>query len=162
MLFDLSNFTITLLNCLGIPFVHLAIAWACEQLKDKVFIRPIPDAPPEPGHFYEKYFLIRRWKHLLPDGAPWFNGFPKKKLQSTEPDYLRKFILETRRGEFSHWVQWLLITGFVVWNPFPANLVIIMYAAITNVPCLVNLRHSRQRLIPVLAKQLTATPETKG
>ena len=113
-----------------------------------------PSVAPKPNKFYEKHLFIRRWKHLLPDGAPWFDGFPKKKLKSTEPDYLRKFILETRRGEFSHWIQWILITGFIAWNPFPANLVIIAYAFASNVPCLVNLRHTRQRLLPALIKQL--------
>ncbi|MDG2400558.1 MAG: hypothetical protein P8M04_08290 [Akkermansiaceae bacterium] len=154
MWLEFSNLTITLLNCLGIPAVHLAIAWLCENFADRRFIRCLPSVAPKPNNFYEKYLFIRRWKHLLPDGAPWFDGFPKKKLQSTEPDYLRKFILETRRGEFSHWVQWILITGFIAWNPFPANLIIIAYAFASNVPCLVNLRHTRQRLLPVLIKQL--------
>ena len=63
-------------------------------------------------------------------------------------------LLETRRGEFSHWIQWILITGFIAWNPFPANLVIIAYAFASNVPCLLNLRHTRQRLLPALIKQL--------
>lgn len=153
MFLDFSNLTIVLLNCLGIPAIHLAIAWFCEQLKDERFIRPLPDSILTASKLYEKLFLIRHWKHLLPDGAPWFNGFPKKKLQSTEPAYLRKFILETRRGEFSHWIQWIAITSFIAWNPFPANLIIILYAAASNLPCLINLRHTRQRLIPVLMKQ---------
>ncbi|MDA7539742.1 hypothetical protein N9Z10_01500 [Akkermansiaceae bacterium] len=154
MWLEFSNLTIILLNCLGIPAVHLAIAWLCEKFSDHRFIRCFPSVAPKPNKFYEKYLFIRRWKHLLPDGAPWFDGFPKKKLKSTEPDYLRKFILETRRGEFSHWVQWILITGFIAWNPFPANLIIIAYAFASNVPCLVSLRHTRQRLLPALIKQL--------
>ena len=153
MWLDFSNLTILLLNCLGIPATHLGIAWFCEQLADERFLRPLPSAPPKPGNIYEKIFHIRRWKHLLPDGAPLFNGFPKKKLESTEPAYLRKFILETRRGEFSHWLQWLVITSFIAWTPSPASLIIILYAALSNLPCLINLRHTRQRLIPVLLKQ---------
>ena len=153
MWIELSYLTITLLNCLGIPAVHLGIAWWTEQLDDRRFIRPLPENARNPGQIYERLFLIKKWKHLLPDGAPLFNGFPKKKLQSTEPAYLRKFVLETRRGEFSHWVQWILITGFIAWTPFPASIVIIVYAAFSNVPCLINLRHTRTRLIPVLIKQ---------
>jgi glycosyl-4,4'-diaponeurosporenoate acyltransferase len=154
MWFEFSQLTIALLNCLGIPLVHLGAAWCCEQLDERHFIRPLPQAPRQPGRIYEKIFLIKRWKQLLPDGAPLFDGFPKKKLESTEPGYLRKFILETRRGEFSHWLQWIFISGFVVWNPFPANLIILLYAALSNLPCLLNLRYTRIRLIPVLLKQL--------
>lgn len=153
MWLEFSNLTITLLNCLGIPAIHLSIAWFCEQLSDDRFTRPIPEKITAPSAIYEKVFLIRRWKHLLPDGAPWFDGFPKKKLESTEPAYLRKFILETRRGEFSHWLQLFAISGFVAWNPFPANLVIIAYAVASNLPCLLNLRYTRLRLLPVLQKQ---------
>ncbi|MGD1978451.1 MAG: hypothetical protein PVJ98_03595 [Akkermansiaceae bacterium] len=161
MLFEFSYLTITLLNCLGIPAVHLGVAWFCEQLSDRLFIRSFPEKPPRPSGIYEKLFQIKRWKHLLPDGAPLFDGFPKKKLESTEPDYLRKFILETRRGEFSHWVQWILISGFFVWNPFPANFIILIYAAASNVPCLINLRHTRERLIPILVKQFVRDPSLR-
>ena len=153
MWFEFSYLTISLLNCLGIPATHLGIAWWTEQLDDRWFIRKLPKTAPNPGEIYERLFLIKRWKHLLPDGAPLFDGFPKKKLKSREPAYLRKFVLETRRGEFSHWVQWILISGFIVWTPFPASGIILLYAALSNVPCLVNLRHTRARLIPVLIKQ---------
>jgi len=153
MWFDFPPLTIVFLNCLGIPVIHLGVAWLCEQIADQHFDRPLSNEVRPPGQFYEKYFLIKRWKHRLPDAAPWFEGFPKKNLESTEPAYLRKFILETRRGEFSHWLQWILISAFIAWNPFPADLVILLYAAASNFPCLLNLRHTRQRLIPILQKR---------
>ena len=65
--------------------------------------------PPGPDRrLYERVFLVRRWKHLLPDAAPWFGGVAKAKLQSAEPAYLDTFAAETRRGEFSHWLQLIL------------------------------------------------------
>ena len=81
------------------------------------------------------------------------NGFPKGSLQSTDTAYLQRFMLETRRGELSHWLQWFIISAFITWNPFPANLVILTYAALANLPCILNLRYTRIRMAHVLDKR---------
>ena len=136
------------INLLGIPAVHLLVSWAATRLPVSLFQRDRPRRRVSSWElpFYERVFLIRRWKRQLPDAAPWFKGFSKGSLASTDPGYLRDFIAETRRGEFSHWIQWAVISGFVAWNPFPASLVIIGYAALSNLPCIVSLRHTRLRL----------------
>lgn len=136
------------INCLGIPAAHLLVSWATTRLPASLFQsrRPGKVGASWELPLYERLFLIRRWKGRLPDAAPWFKGFSKRSLVSTDPGYLRDFIVETRRGEFSHWIQWAVITGFVAWNPYPANLVIIAYAALSNLPCIVSLRHTRLRL----------------
>lgn len=157
MLIELSNLQIILLNCLGIPGVHLGISFACEKLPRKIFERPSQITSPTPDHFYRKVFQIHRWKHHLPDAAPWLNGFPKATLASTEAPYLRTFIAETRRGELAHWLQWIVISFFVAWNPFPANLVILAYALIMNLPCILNLRHTRSRMISLLARKVSSS-----
>ena len=130
MLVELSNTQIILANCLGIPLAHMGISWACEQLPRRIFEKPMPEAPTGPNQIYTRV-----------------SGFPKARLTSTEPTYLASFIAETRRGEFAHWLQWIVISLFIVWNPFPANLIILIYALLLNAPCILNLRHTRQRLI---------------
>ncbi|MBT7958723.1 MAG: hypothetical protein HN759_05250 [Akkermansiaceae bacterium] len=147
---DLSNTWIIIANIVGIPVAHILLSWGCTQLQATRFEKPLPVNPQKPHPIYEKIFLIRNWKHLLPDAAPWMNGFPKGSLESTDPDYLREFILETRRGELAHWLQWILISAFIIWNPYPANLVILFYAAFANLPCILNLRYTRLRLIRLL------------
>ncbi|MBT8036459.1 MAG: hypothetical protein KJO21_02835 [Verrucomicrobiae bacterium] len=135
-----------MINIIAIPTTHLLIAWWSTALPARFFTRNDTPRTTPPNPIYDRLFRIRRWKHLLPDGALWLNGFPKEKLQSIESEYLRTFIRETRRGEFSHWVQTLCIASFISWNPYPANLIILAYAGLSNFPCILNLRYTRQRM----------------
>ncbi|WP_193213113.1 hypothetical protein [Luteolibacter marinus] len=138
------------LNCLGIPAVHLGVSWWTTRLprawfgRDRALFRE--RRWEKSGDVYERCFHIRRWKKWLPDAAPWFAGFAKGRLQSIDPEYLDEFIAETRRGEFAHWIQMVVIAAFVAWNPYPANWVIVAYGVLSNVPCLLSLRHTRLRL----------------
>ena len=160
MWIELPNFWIAVINIIGIPLCHLAIAWASTCLPAGMFVRPLP---PKPTHdsagyenfFHEKLFLVRYWKNLLPDAAPWFKGFAKGKLESTDHNYLQTFVCETRRGELSHWIQILAISLFIIWTPSPASSIIIIYAILANAPCIINLRYTRLRIIALIHKKYT-------
>lgn len=151
MLIELPNLWIVLLNMASIPVIHLAVSWWFTRLPGRLF-DPRSSlfrerAWENGGKIYPQYFRIRRWKGMLPDAAPWFRGFPKKNLRSKDPEYLRAFIIETCRGEAAHLAQipTLLIT--MVWNPWPtAAVVMIIYAFLSNLPCILLQRHNRVRL----------------
>lgn len=156
MWIELPNLWIATINCLGIPTAHLLIAWLSTLLPSGTF-RPegflFRTRSWERGGFlYERVFHVRRWKHHLPDAAPWFKGFAKGRLSSTDPDYLRTFITEACRGELSHWLQVIAISSFVIITPYPASLIIIAYSLVSNLPCIINLRHTRIRLKAVFEK----------
>ncbi|QQL46051.1 hypothetical protein [Sulfuriroseicoccus oceanibius] len=147
---DLPLWLVAVINCVGIPLVHLFFAWSALGRPADAFD---PESPwyrerkwEAGGAFYQRWFRVRSWKSKLPDGAAWFKGMGKAKLESTDSDYLQAFLVETCRGEWSHWLQLFVISGFVVWNPWPANLVIVIYAAVSNLPCIINLRHVRVRM----------------
>jgi glycosyl-4,4'-diaponeurosporenoate acyltransferase len=153
MWLELPNIYIVVINVIGIPAAHLLIAWWSTRLPSPWFQCSIPNSAEKPHRVYEDIFLIRRWKKYLPDAAPWLKGFPKGQLKSSDPDYLRAFILETRRGEFSHWIQLVVISAFILWNPYPANYIIVTYALLSNMPCILNLRYTRKRMLYVLLKK---------
>ena len=146
MWIDLPNLWIGLLNGLGIPVTHLLIAWGCTKLPASLWRAGPPRKPHGSGALYERVFLVRHWKHLLPDAAIWFGGIPKSSLQSVDPEFLTTFVAETRRGEFSHWLQLLVISSFIAWTPFPYALIIIAWACFSNIPCIISLRHTRLRV----------------
>lgn len=155
MWIELPNAWIAVVNTLGIPIVHFLLAWGCTQLPQAWFRKSRETTTRSYAiqrYLFENIFLIRRWKNRLPDAAPWFKGFPKASLQSKDPDYLRTFIAETRRGELSHWLQILAISGFIVWTPWPGSLIVVVYALLSNLPCILNLRHTRQRVRKLLSK----------
>ena len=158
MWIDLPNLWIIILNVLGIPSAHMLLSWLCTNIPSACFQNRSKSATTNLNPIYERIFFIRKWKHLLPDAAPWFKGFSKGKLTSTDPTYLNQFIVETKRGEFSHWLQWIVISGFILWNPYPANIIILGYAAFSNVPCILNLRYTRKRLTRVTTKKTKRPP----
>jgi hypothetical protein len=160
MWIELPYLWIAVINTLGITAAHFLLAWGCTQLP-QCWFRKDEEARDSDHRFqrwlYERVFLVKRWKKRLPDAAPWFKGFPKSSMQSSEPDYLRTFIAETRRGELSHWLQIPAISAFIIWTPWPGNLIIIIYAFLSNLPCIINLRHTRQRMSRLLFR-LTRSP----
>lgn len=154
MWIELTNTWIALINIIGIPTCHLGIAWLCTRLPADIFLKKHHAKNSHSTiHIYEKLFLVRYWKSLLPDAAPWFNGFAKGSLSSTKINYLQSFVTETRRGEFSHWWQMLAISLFIIWTPPPWHFVIIGYAIFSNIPCVINLRYTRLRILSLIDKK---------
>jgi len=142
------------LNVAGWPVIHLAVAWVFTRLPARLFEneRHSPRPRAWEAKLYVRFIGVRRWKQLLPDGAPWLKGFAKRNLQSIDAEYLQTFIGETRRGEAAHWVMLLAGGVFFLWNPLWADAVMAGYAVAANVPCIVTQRYNRIRLEKVLRK----------
>ena len=99
------------------------------------------------GKFYETFFRLRVWKRGLPDGAAIFkNGFKKKHLKETNRDYIDSFIRETCRAELTHWIVFLFGPLFLIWNLWWVGIVMILYAVLANIPCVITQRYNRIRL----------------
>ena len=167
MWLELSNLWIVVLNALGIPAIHLGISWLFTRLDRGRFDpeswlfceRPIEGG----GAVYQTLFRIRSWTHLLPDAAPWFDGFAKGKLADKDPVYLRAFIAETCRGEAAHYAQIPGILLTLIWNPWPvAAIVMIVYAFASNLPCLILQRFTRARLRKFLEEVRAGDGEGRG
>ena len=154
---DLPGLWIVIANIIGIPAIHLGISWIYTRM-DRNRFAPQSAIYRErlwerQGRFYEKVFLIRKWKHLLPDAAPWFDGFAKGKLSRKDPRFVRDFIAETCRGESAHYAQIPGILLTLIWNPWPAAAcVMIAYAFLSNLPCILLQRYTRIRMTRLLTK----------
>jgi glycosyl-4,4'-diaponeurosporenoate acyltransferase len=99
------------------------------------------------GRIYEKFLRIKSWKKKLPDGAAVFkNGFQKKRLKETSHKYLRDFVNETCRAELTHWIVFLFGFIFFIWNIWWVGIVMIIYATVVNIPCIITQRYNRIRL----------------
>jgi glycosyl-4,4'-diaponeurosporenoate acyltransferase len=134
-------------NLLGWPVIHLAIAVVALRLPERLFARDNWLTVPRPwerdGRIYRDGLAIRKWKSLLPDGAPWFGGFRKKTLHARDSSYLAQFLLETRRAELAHWCMLACLPAFFLWNPPWARLVMTAYALAANLPCILAQRYNR-------------------
>jgi glycosyl-4,4'-diaponeurosporenoate acyltransferase len=109
----------------------------------------------EGSRLYERFFLIKKWKGWLPDGAEVSRkAFKKKHLQTADSAYLTVFILETCRAEILHWIIFVFGFIFFIWNPWYVGIIMIIYAAITNLPCILTQRYNRIKLKRLLLARL--------
>lgn len=98
--------------------------------------------------FYKK-IGIKKWKDKVPD-LGWTAGFPKANLQSLEPEYLKKFIDETCKGELLHHIAGLI--GFLALLIFPSqDFFLVLPIVLVNfvlhmLPCMIQ-RYNRSRLL---------------
>lgn len=136
---------VIVLNVAGWPVIQIGLAWVFTRMPAHWF---------NPGltskwerNFYEQVLLIRLWKDHLPDAARWFaGGFAKGRLLARNGDYLRRFIRETWRGELCHWVAMAFAPVFFLWNPFWAGMIMVAYALVANLPCILVQRYNRSRM----------------
>lgn len=107
------------------------------------------------NHFYERFFFIKSWKPLLPDGSALFKkGFRKRHLNEQTIAFLQTFILESRRAELTHWLCLVPAPFFFLWNEVPSGWVMIAYALLANLPCILVQRYNRIRLERVVARRI--------
>jgi len=99
------------------------------------------------GRIYQDVLKIKSWKRLLPDGAAVSkSGFRKKRLRSSDPAYIERFVLETCRAELTHWLIFAFAPVFFLWNDWRIGMIMIAYGIGANMPCIVTQRFNRVRL----------------
>lgn len=87
---------------------------------------------------------IRRWKRWLPDGGVWVGSQLRKSLPPYhDADSLHTFEIETRRAELAHWGMILTLPLFLAFNPQRAWPVLMIYAGLSNFPCILAQRYNR-------------------
>jgi glycosyl-4,4'-diaponeurosporenoate acyltransferase len=133
-------------NILGWPVIQLTIAYVAIRSPQSVFAHnswlTTARRWERHGLLYRDWFAIRKWKHLLPDGAPWLGG-AMKNLPSRNPAHIEQFLIETRRAEVVHWCAICCLPLFFLWNPAWARWVMTAYAIASNLPCILAQRYNR-------------------
>ncbi|KAF0091950.1 MAG: glycosyl-4 4'-diaponeurosporenoate acyltransferase [Fusobacteria bacterium] len=137
---------------IGWPLMQLAVAYLINFLDNKYF-QPdnfILKSRKWESAFYRRVIKVPKWKHLLPDGAATYkSGFKKKRLGSSDSNYLNQFIIETGRAEIMHWLEILPFWVFALWSPGYVVWIMLGYALVVNVPCIITQRFNRPRLVKV-------------
>lgn len=153
MWLELPNLWIGLLNGLGIPIAHFGISWLFTRMPLGWFPpNAFPALPGETANMLDRIFRIKSWKSHLPDAGPWFGGFAKRNLRSASTEFLTRFRAETCRSEAAHWAQLFVIASFILWTPWPWALIIVAYAILSNLPCILLQRQNRLRLNQILSR----------
>ncbi len=103
------------------------------------------------GKTWER-FLIRSWKHRLPDLSGWLGGVGNRELMSRGREGLPALVVQTRRAELVHWWAMAPIVAMPAWNPAWLTAVMALYAVSANIPCILVQRYNRARAERVLGR----------
>lgn len=105
------------------------------------------------GKIYEIVFKIKKWKNLLPDGGAVIKGgFQKKHIDILSIEKLDKYIVESCRGEFAHWLLILSFWTVGFFSPPIVMLVMFVYSVFANVPCIIAQRYNRPRVTSLIIR----------
>ncbi|MDO6655842.1 glycosyl-4,4'-diaponeurosporenoate acyltransferase [Anaerobacillus sp. 1_MG-2023] len=152
----LSIVGLILVNIFAWLIIHVSISYICLRLPDSFYESKKSMLQNKKWELkvYDR-IQIKKWKTILPDGGDVFKGgFRKKELKTLTSSYIRKFILETRRAEVTHWLLIPPSFLFFLWNPLSIGLVMVGYSLIVNLPFILIQRYNRLRLKPLLHRQL--------
>ncbi|MGD9605101.1 MAG: glycosyl-4,4'-diaponeurosporenoate acyltransferase [Bacilli bacterium] len=133
-------------------------AYICLKLNDKYyqsqnFIFKIR-AWEQNGFIYERIFHVRRWKKFLPDGSKVVKGgYQKSHLHDFSEENLHRFIIESARAELTHWLAIIPFWVFGLFMPLYAVFIMLLYALIVNLPCIIAQRYNRPRVIHLMNKK---------
>lgn len=151
-IFYLPPWLMLLSYFIGWPLMQLAVAYIVNFMDDR-FFQPdnfILRSRKWESAFYRRVLKVPKWKHLLPDGATAYKGgFRKRELASSDTDYLNRFIIETGRAEIMHWLEILPFWIFGLWSPFYVVWLMLGYALVVNIPCILTQRFNRPRLVGI-------------
>ena len=136
--------------------IHIGTAMLALALPDRVFAAGrgwfATRGWEQNGQLWQTIFRVKSWKRRLPDGALIAGrGFAKRSLQTADPAYLRRFILESNRAELTHALAIPPALLFFLWNPAIAGWLMLVYALAANGPCLIAQRYNRPRIQKLLA-----------
>lgn len=151
----LSNIETAILDIIAWVCFHLGIGYTCSKMPVDYFdpqkkMYQIREWE-ENGEFYQRHFRVRAWKGFIPSGASVYaNTFKIKHLPTNSPEYLRRWIKESCRAEFCHWV--MIIPGFLffLWNSVEVGWWMVVYAFANNMVPIIMQRYNRPRIQKLL------------
>ena len=79
-------------------------------------------------------------------------GFKKKRLDNFTEENLNRFLVESARGELTHWLAILPFWIFGFFAPVRVIWFMLLYALLINMPCIIVQRYNRPRVHKLLYK----------
>ena len=150
------NDTLTAILCFLLwPLFQVAISIACLKIKDQKFdYNKFPYKTykwEKEGKIYDKIFKVSKWKKFLPDGgAIMKGGYKKKNITDFSRENFQKFVIESCRAELSHLLAIFPFWVFGLFAPIEVIYIMLAYALIVNLPCIITQRFNRPRFIRLI------------
>lgn len=147
----LPVFWTIVIDIIAWAFFHMTISYSMLKVPNDFFEKNISWFKSQrwerKGQIWQDLFHIQSWKQYLPDGTALLRtGYDKSNFKKRDIDTLHRFILETKRGEMTHWISILPSGLFSLWNPPWAVCLMVFYAVVFNFPFIIVQRYNRPRL----------------
>lgn len=153
-------------------FILDVITWSCLNLGIGFLSSRIPvdkfkiDAPfyqsfrwEKGGNFYEKKFHVRAWKRYILAGCKLYpDTFSLQKLPSMDAAYLTRWVQESIRAEFRHWMMVWPSFAFFLWSSKLGGWLMVVYATLSNFFPIVAQRYNRPRIRRYLEQIAHSSP----
>jgi glycosyl-4,4'-diaponeurosporenoate acyltransferase len=152
--------TWTIIICIILwPIFQASAAVLCLKIPDRFFSPKLffykVHTWEKDGKIYTKIFKVHRWKRFLPDGGAVMKaGYKKKYIVDFSKNNLQKFLVESCRGELSHWLAIFPFWLFGLIAPPQVMWLMLAYALIINLPCIIVQRYNRPRVLRLLYKNI--------
>jgi len=100
---------------------------------------------------------IQKWKDRVPDMSKYVKTmFAKEIVNTRDPEYTRRLILETCVAELIHYILMLISPVFTQYMPgIYGNIASVLYI-LGNLPFVMIQRYNRPRLLALMEKQIAA------
>jgi len=101
----------------------------------------------ETRSFYRDRLKISRWKDRLPEAGGFFEGgFAKRRISDRSDAHLARWLAETRRAEYTHWLNIAAGPLFLLLFPPALAAVHVCFALLAHLPFVTIQRYNRLRL----------------
>ncbi len=108
------------------------------------------------GTVYQRLFRVRSWKRFLPFGGHLYpNTFSLQSLTAFDIAYLERWLKESCRSEFCHWMMILPGFSFFFWNNVQLAWWMVIYAVVNNFFPIVVQRYNRPRMRHLVSRLKT-------
>lgn len=162
----LSGLETLVLDIFAWVVFHLSIGYSCSRIPIERFdpqkSRYQTKTWEKDGEIYQKLFHVKEWKKFIPSGAAVYKGaYEIKHIHSFNIDNITRWLKESCRAEFCHWVMILPGFLFFLWNSVEMGLCMVAYAVLNNFVPIIMQRYNRPRVRKILA-QLEMKTRQKG
>lgn len=111
------------------------------------------------GKIYQRLFRVHSWKSLLPNGGALYpNTFSIRRLNTYTIEYLERWLQESCRAEFCHWMMILPGFLFFFWNNILLGWWMVFYAVLNNLFPIIVQRYNRPRMHHLLNQMRRKSP----
>ncbi|MFZ2470668.1 MAG: hypothetical protein WAW52_01875 [Methanothrix sp.] len=146
-----SSFVTAVADVIIWVILHLGIGYLCSVIPiqkitiDRSFYQT--QSWEKEGGIYQRLFKVRDWKKFIPQGSKLYrNDFSLQHIDSFDPAYLERWLKESVRAEFCHWVMMIPGFFFFLWNSFIGGIGMIFYAILVNLFPIILQRFNRPRI----------------